>query len=278
MRPNLPANQHCHVIAPLLLARRAGVSTSCSSGRHCHLSARLNPRRSWAQPGLEGHNPIALCKEPRHVRGCHPAAVDLPEVVVVRPTGDGAALSDEHRNGMVSQLGEKLTRRRHTQALHPVGVVAQQKLCGIATQDDRGLLSHLDGTVGRQMKRDRGSSRVGRASTDEVRDLYRRSQRSGPMQQSISDRLPPRDLRHGHRICLRSAHPKQQRSANSPSRPRAAGTSGSSVSVRFPERDRGRLDPGRGSVVVHRGGFSPRRRRADHGFVDDLDAGPNRRF
>ena len=76
----------------------------------------------------EGHDLVALRKEPRHVGGRHPAPVDLLKVVVVRPTGDGAALSDEHRNGMVSQLGEELTRWRHAHALDLIGVVAKQEL------------------------------------------------------------------------------------------------------------------------------------------------------
>jgi len=92
--------------------------------------------RSTARARLEGHDAVALGEEPRHVRGCHPASVDLVEVLVGRPTGDGAALSDEDRDCVVSQLGEEFTRRRHAHALHPVRVVVQEKLGRIATQDD----------------------------------------------------------------------------------------------------------------------------------------------
>jgi hypothetical protein len=75
---------------------------------------------------LERHHTVALGKEPRHVGWRHQASVDHKKDVLGRPTGDGAALSDEDRNLVVPELGQELTRRGQAHTLQPVGVVAEQ--------------------------------------------------------------------------------------------------------------------------------------------------------
>ena len=75
---------------------------------------------------LERHHAVAVGEQLRHVGRGDPAPPDLFEIVVVRPTGDGATLSDEDRHFVVAQLGEKIAEGRNTDALERSGVVAQQ--------------------------------------------------------------------------------------------------------------------------------------------------------
>ena len=51
---------------------------------------------------LERHHAVAVGEQLRHVGRGDPAPSDLFEIVVVRPTGDGATLSDEDRHFVVT--------------------------------------------------------------------------------------------------------------------------------------------------------------------------------
>ena len=68
----------------------------------------------WAPAAVasERHDTIAGGEQPCHLGRAHPPPVDFGQVLVGRPTGDGAALSDEDGNRMVAQLGQQLAHRR----------------------------------------------------------------------------------------------------------------------------------------------------------------------
>ena len=117
---------------------------------------------------LEAHDVVAVGEEPRHLGRGYPAPADLLEILVARPTGDGAALSDEDGDRMVAQLGEQVARRRDAHAFERPDRIADQQLGGVAAQDDRRLLADLDRPVGREVQRDRGPRGVGCAGADEV--------------------------------------------------------------------------------------------------------------
>ena len=97
---------------------------------------RVPGARGRAGDESERRDAIALGKQHRHLRGRHPASVDLHQVFVGRPTGDSAALSDEDRDCVISQLGKQVTNRRHAYALDAIGVVAEQQLRSVPAEHD----------------------------------------------------------------------------------------------------------------------------------------------
>jgi hypothetical protein len=87
---------------------------------------------------------ITAGKQPGNIRRCDPAAAQLLKVLVGRPTGDGAPLSDEHWDFVIAQLRQQLTHRRKTSSFELVGVVTEQKLGRVTGEDDGGLVPDLD--------------------------------------------------------------------------------------------------------------------------------------
>lgn len=73
---------------------------------------------------LERDDAVAVGEQLRHVGRGDPAPSDLFEIVVVRPTGDGAALSDKDRHFVVAQLGQKISEGRNPDALERSSVIA----------------------------------------------------------------------------------------------------------------------------------------------------------
>jgi deazaflavin-dependent oxidoreductase (nitroreductase family) len=94
-----------------------------------HLMLDDDPRaRQRAMPADESerHDAVAVGKQRRHLRRRDPRPIDLRQVFVGRPTGDGATSSDLDRNRVIPQLREELTNRRHADTLHAVDVVVEQ--------------------------------------------------------------------------------------------------------------------------------------------------------
>jgi len=137
---------------------------------------------------LEGHDAVALGKQRRDLWRRDPRSVDLRQVFVGRPTGDGAALSNEDRDRVIPQLREQLTNRRDANPLRAIDVVVKQQFGGVAAEHDRHLLSHLDRPVGCQMKRNRGACSVARACADEVGDPHAGAPHRRAAQPTLSDR------------------------------------------------------------------------------------------
>jgi hypothetical protein len=77
---------------------------------------------------LEGHDTIAVGEQPCHIGRARPSPIDLGQVLVGRPTGDGAAPSDEDWDFVVAQLGQQLARRWQPDPLHALRVVADEQL------------------------------------------------------------------------------------------------------------------------------------------------------
>ena len=123
---------------------------------------------------------VALGEASGDVSWGDPRPVDLLQVVVVRPTGDGAGLSDVDRNVVLAELGKELAGWRHSDAFQPLCRVVEQELCRVAAEDDRHLVSKLDRAVGSEVKRNRRASRIGGACAREVRDPHR-ANIAGPM-------------------------------------------------------------------------------------------------
>src|SRR5436305_15062798 len=101
-----------------------------------------------------------------------PARVQLCKSGVVRPTGDGAALSDVDRNLVLAELLQKVFRGRDADTLDPFRVRTQDELGPVAQERDRTFLPFDDRTVHRDVERNRRSRRVGRSRAREVEDLH----------------------------------------------------------------------------------------------------------
>ena len=69
------------------------------SGRRLSKNALLHYTPSRR---LERHHAVAVGEQLRHVGRGDPAPSDLFEIIVVRPTGDGATLSDKDRHFVVA--------------------------------------------------------------------------------------------------------------------------------------------------------------------------------
>lgn len=73
---------------------------------------------------LERDDAVAVGEQLRHIRRRDPAPPEPRKIVVVRPTGDGAALSDKDRHFVVAQLGQKISEGRNPDALERSSVIA----------------------------------------------------------------------------------------------------------------------------------------------------------
>lgn len=68
--------------------------------------AAAGVRRCWV--ASDGDEAIGVLDEPGDVDGRHPLRAELGQVVVGRPTGDRASLSDVDRNVVLAGLGEQV--------------------------------------------------------------------------------------------------------------------------------------------------------------------------
>ena len=124
---------------------------------------------------LEGDDLARLCDESGHVRGRNPLTPDPGQVVVGRPPGDGTAPSDEHRDGVLAQLGEQLAGRRDADPLHRFPRAGVEQLGRIAGQQQTGGLTDFNRPVDREVNGDRCARRIARTAGREIQDVHRSS-------------------------------------------------------------------------------------------------------
>jgi len=84
--------------------------------------ARIEPADALASRS-DAHYPVELLDHVGELGRCRPARLQPPEVIVGRPTGDCASLSDVDGNGVVEELLEKIARRRDPNALNAFGPI-----------------------------------------------------------------------------------------------------------------------------------------------------------
>src|SRR6266540_673075 len=126
------------------------------------------------------HHPVELLGHAGELGRRRPAGLQPLEVLVGRPTGDRAALSDVDRDLVVEQLLEELARGRDAHALDPFGRVARHELGRVTGENDGTLLTDLDGAVRRDVEWNRRLRRVARARSREKENLHRLPPVDGP--------------------------------------------------------------------------------------------------
>ena len=102
-------------------ASRPGVSaaTALATARAAPPAQRWRARsrqKFRGRSASEREDLIRLSAELGRVRGSGPARIELRELLVGRPTGDGTSLSDVNRNGVIPELCDQLAHRRHADA------------------------------------------------------------------------------------------------------------------------------------------------------------------
>jgi hypothetical protein len=119
------------------------------------LARTVEPSRDGLNRPSEGEYLVGRTAKLRHIWRSDPGTLQDSKVLIGRPTGDGATLSDVDGHSVVLELGEELARWRHAEALDPLGVVIQNHLGCVPRQHDGGLLSYLQGAISSEMKWDR---------------------------------------------------------------------------------------------------------------------------
>ena len=101
-----------------------------------------------------------------------PVRVQPGQVVVSRPTGDRATLSDVDGDSVVDELCEELARWRNADAFDAVRGRAYRELDAVSGQRDRALLIRLDRAVRSQVQQQRRSRRISGPRCDQIEDLH----------------------------------------------------------------------------------------------------------
>ena len=133
---------------------------------------------------------IAGGEQPCDLGRAHPVPVDFGQVLVGRPTGDGAALSDEDGDLMFAQLGQQLARRRHPETLQALRVVGDHR--SVASPPRMIVVSCPTSTepLAARCSGMRGARRISRSGAREVGDLHGRCSMS--LMLTLADREPAR--------------------------------------------------------------------------------------
>jgi hypothetical protein len=153
MRPTAGVRRHAGPAGACAKRKEPGPQRDPSSPAR-HISdtrwRQSRPAAGWARRS-ERQQLVGPGAELGRVGWGHPASVDLREVLVGRPTGDGASLSDVDRDGVIPQLRDQLAHGRHTDALHLLEVVAEQHLGRVAGEEHSGVVADFDRTVRREL-------------------------------------------------------------------------------------------------------------------------------
>src|SRR5438874_13232321 len=101
--------------------------------------------------GSDADEPVGSLDEPGHIGWGDPPAGHDGQVVVGRPTGDRAALSDVDRDLMLAGLGEQVPHRRYPDPFDRFADLRLDQFGGVAGQHDTdavpGLHRAVDGEV-----------------------------------------------------------------------------------------------------------------------------------
>ena len=102
----------------------------------------------------ERDDSIGLFDQAGHVRRGDPLAAQAYELLLGRPTGDSATLSDVNRNLVFAGLAQQFPRWRYPDAFHFIEYLRQQELGGVTGQHQPDLVADLDRAVDCQVQRD----------------------------------------------------------------------------------------------------------------------------
>jgi hypothetical protein len=95
----------------------------------------------------EGEDTVVLLQEPGDLGWRRPRSLEAGEVIVSRPTGDGTALSDKHRDAVVEELRHELPDRRNADALEPICRLLGKELGSVADEHDGRIVADLDRSI-----------------------------------------------------------------------------------------------------------------------------------
>src|SRR5918994_1125215 len=151
------------------VSRRSGLGYS--AGAQCAvpptpLCSQLRVRDVLRTPpraqALEGKHPVCFRREPGHVRGRSPPAVERSQALLVLggPTGHSTPLSDVDGNLVLFELAEQFSGGRYAHALQVLDVLFDHQLGSIPGEDHPDLLPDIEVAVGRYVQRHGGQGRV----------------------------------------------------------------------------------------------------------------------
>lgn len=151
-------------LAPVIeqaVAENPGLPGSPSNGRAG--VARRPPAqfRATCQDASQADEAIRFFDETSDIRWSHPLASERRQVIVSRPTGDSASLSDVHRHFVLPGLGEQVAKRWHAKALDSFANVGLHQLRGVSGQYEADCVTHFQGAVHGEVNRDGCAGRVG---------------------------------------------------------------------------------------------------------------------
>jgi hypothetical protein len=97
---------------------------------------------AWPRPGrsarpnilLDADEAIRLLDETGDVRWADPLSAERPKILLGRPTGNRASLSDIHRYFVLPSLGEQVAHRWEANALESFADIDLQQLRRVAGQ------------------------------------------------------------------------------------------------------------------------------------------------
>ena len=95
----------------------------------------------------ESENAVVLLDHLSELGRRQPVRVQPAQVIVGRPTGDGAAFSDVNRNRVIDELCEQLSGGRHADTLDSIRCCVEDELGPVAGERNRAVLLRLDGPV-----------------------------------------------------------------------------------------------------------------------------------
>ena len=149
--------------------------------RQCSEGGRDQTLATWrttgscetiGQPSSEGDDAVVLLDKPGDIGRRRPRSTHTGQVIVGRPTGDRATLSDEDRDSMLQELRQQLPYRRDTHTFEPVRRLLGQQLSRVADKHNRRLVADLDRPVDRNVERYRSPRRVPSTRSGEVQRLH----------------------------------------------------------------------------------------------------------
>ena len=107
-------------------------------------SDHASKRRDRDSPvASQADEAICLFDEPSHIRWSHPLTAEAIQVVIGRPTGHRASLSDVDGDLVLPRLGEQVADRWHTKALQSLPDVRLGQLRCVSSKHESDGVTHL---------------------------------------------------------------------------------------------------------------------------------------
>jgi len=97
--------------------------------------------------GSDGDEAVGVLDKAGDVGWADPLRAELGQVVVGRPTGGRATLSDVDRQRVLAGLGEQVPQRWHSETLDRIASLSVEQFGGISSKDQGGGLAGFEGAV-----------------------------------------------------------------------------------------------------------------------------------